>query len=192
VELHLTPAHQAGGVAGGQVGRVAEQQVQRRELVLAAPAQHRLQQRRARRRIARQQARTGHGREGHGDQRLGVVGQAMLLIGARPGPVEHVLAVGMALDVQRAGGGQLVAVPQAREARRPARLGHGAAAGVQCGQVGVAHERRGLGLLRQQGVPGGGGHVGGLGVGLHAPAACAGPRGAGNMLVRMLLGHGEV
>jgi hypothetical protein len=67
-------------------------------------------------------AGAGHRRERHGHQRLGVVGQAMLLVGVGPGPVEHILAVGVVLEVQRAGGMQpSLPSPQRDEAGRPAR-----------------------------------------------------------------------
>lgn len=65
----------------------------------------------------------------------------------------------MVLEVQRAGGNQGVALPQGHEARRPAGAWGGAVAGLQGGQVLVAHEGRGVALLGQQGVPGRSIHV---------------------------------
>ena len=98
--------------------------------------------------IAGQQPRAaGHRRERHGVQQLGVVVQAVALVGIGPGPVEDVFAVGVVLQVQRAGGDQFARFRvQRQELRRPAGGGYGALRGVQRRQVLVAHERRWRGL----------------------------------------------
>ena len=71
------------------------------------------------------------------------------------GAVEHALAAEAAAQGQAVQPThQLVAAPYADEARRPAGGRLRAAVGVQRLQVGVAHEGRGLVLLRQQPVPG--------------------------------------
>ena len=75
-------------------------------------AQHGVQQCDACFGVARQQPRAGHGRERHGRHGLGVVGQVVLFVGVGPGPVEHVLAVGVVFQVKRACGVQLPAPPQ--------------------------------------------------------------------------------
>ena len=156
VELHLVAQQQAGRACGGQLVVGREQQVQRRQAAFTRPVQQGPQQRRPRCVALGQQAASGHGREGHGHHGLRVVGQAMALMGVGPGPVEDILAIRMGLDVESAGGAQPLALPQREIARHPARARRGAAAGFECGQIGVAHEGRGLGLERQQGVPGGG------------------------------------
>ena len=101
-----------------------------------------------------QQAGAWHGREGDGQQSLGVVRQAMLLIGARPGPVKHIFAVGVGLDIEGAGRQQLIAVPDGDDPGDPAGIGRGAAALLHGCQVFVAHEGRGRGLRGQQHIPG--------------------------------------
>ena len=156
MELDGVPEHQAGFGAGGDVLVGREQQVQRRELLFLAPCDQRLHQQGAAVGVACEQACARHRREGHRDDRLRVVGQPVLFIGIGPCPVEHVLAVGMRLDVERAGGRQLPAAPQRDEARRPAAAGRSAAALMHGAQVGVAHEGGGCGLRGQQVVPGGG------------------------------------
>ena len=109
VELHAF-AHQAagGGERAGVVG-LGEQHVQRRQVRLAASATRACASASRAGASAGQQARAGHRRERHRDQQLGVVGQSVALVGVGPGPVEDVLAVGMGLQVQRAGGDQLAA-----------------------------------------------------------------------------------
>lgn len=73
----------------------------------------------------------------------------------------NVLAVGVALEVHRAGRHQLAAAPKREKARRPAALGRGAVALLHGVQVGMAHEGGGRGLRGQQAVPGGGVDLGG-------------------------------
>ena len=76
--------------------------MQGRQALRLAPRYQRVYQRRARIGVHSQQARAGHGRKRHSDHRLGVVGQAVLLVGVGPGPVKHVFAVRMVFDIQRA------------------------------------------------------------------------------------------
>ena len=71
----------------------------------------------------------------------------MLAIGAGPCPIEYVLAVGVVFEVHHAGGFQSAMAFQGDEVGRPAGGCTGALAAVQRRQVGVAHERAGLGLL---------------------------------------------
>lgn len=59
----------------------------------------------------------------------------------------------MVFQVQRAGGVQNFVLPQRNQAQSPAGAGRCATAKVQGGQVFVAHERAGVGLLGQQSVP---------------------------------------
>ncbi len=159
MELHRLALHQSCCLAGIHVCIVRKQQVQRRDAGLRAPVAQRLHQRGAGLTVPRHQARAWNRCEGNGHHRLGVVGQAMLCISVGPGPVEHIFAVGMAFDVERAGGPQDIALPEREKARRPASARRSAAALVQGGQVFVAHEGGGLGLQGQQGVPVGRGDV---------------------------------
>ncbi|MNV55284.1 hypothetical protein D3C71_1475140 [compost metagenome] len=77
----------------------------------------------------------------------------MLLVGARPRPVEDVFAVRMAFDIQRASRDQCVAIPQRHETGHPACSGGGAAAFVQGHKVLMPHERGGVALVGEQCVP---------------------------------------
>ena len=103
VELHAVTNDHSGGRADRRylpAGPAARAKTTGRCRVHAAAAPWPL---RARMRIARQQPRAGHRRERHRDQPLRVVRQLVTVIGLGPGPVEHVLAVGMIFRVQRRG-----------------------------------------------------------------------------------------
>ncbi|MNZ66585.1 hypothetical protein D3C78_848140 [compost metagenome] len=103
------------------------------------------------RRVPRQQTRTGHRRKRHGRQQLGIIGDARALAGISPGPVEHVLAARMALQVGRHGREQLtIAIAQQSMGRLPAAAGADTAAFLQGGKKGMAQERLTVG---QQGIP---------------------------------------
>ncbi|MNP38175.1 hypothetical protein D3C76_1316700 [compost metagenome] len=101
--------------------------------------------------VHRQQSGAAHRREGYRRQQLGVVADAGALAGICPGPIEHVLAVGMALEVGRQRGVQLTAHAQQDMVRRvPATTAANAAALLQGGKECMAQERL---LVRQQGIP---------------------------------------
>ncbi len=143
----------------------------------------RVRQRGTARRIAGQQPCTLHRRERHGGQPLRVVLQPMLRVRIGPRPVEHVFAVRVALHIERHGRGQdcLPGVargvfPQGQVLGRPAGLGRGAAAGVQCMQEIEAQERRGAGLPCEQIVPRGASDLAQIG---HQPRAIMPRSGAG-------------
>jgi hypothetical protein len=154
MKLYRVALQESGAVAGGQVLVGGEQEVQRGQLSILAPPDQRAQQRLARLVVTRQQAGAGHGCERNRHQRFRVVGQAMLGVGVCPGPVKDVFAVGVLLEVQRAAGCQGVTLPERQKVGHPAGGRGGAAAVVQCRQVFVPHEGRGMGLGGQQGVPG--------------------------------------
>ena len=154
VELHALAQQPAGGGEGGLVGFVAEEHVCRRQFRFARVTADGVDESRAPRRAACQQPAARHRREGHCPQQLGVVAQAVAAVGIGPGPVEDVLAVGMALQVQRRGRHQRAIGFQRDELRRPARLGYRTARRVQRGQVLQLHEGRGRSLRGEQGVPG--------------------------------------
>jgi len=101
VELHAVAQHQARLAQGGSLGLEREQHVQRGHARGARQRQQRVRRGPARPGVARPEAGARHGRERHRAQQLGVVAQAVALIGIGPGPVEHVLAPGMRLQVQR-------------------------------------------------------------------------------------------
>ena len=153
VELHRVAQHQPGAGAGGNVFVAGKQHVQRRHTGLLAPRPQRLYQGGARWCVAGHQARAGHRGKGHGNHGLGVVVQPMLGISARPSPIEHIFAIRMLFQVQRAGGNQRAALPQRDGVQRPAGVWRGAATALQCCQIFVAHERRRLRLALQQGIP---------------------------------------
>jgi len=153
MELHRMARQQASRFKGCQVFIGGEQAVQARQLLALAPVEHPGGQLLAPGLVARQQAASRHRGEWYGAQRLGVVGQAVLGIGIGPGPVEHVLTVRVGLEVQHGGSMKSGLMLQQKKLRRPASLWRGAAAGVQGVQIGMAHERGGLALLEQQGIP---------------------------------------
>ena len=153
VKLHGLAQHHAGFAAGLQIVFAGKQQVQGRQLLGLAPFNECFEQGSSVPCAARQQACAWHRCEGYSHQRLGVIVQAVLRIGFGPGPVKHVLAVGMDLDVERARRQQDPIARQCDEVRCPACFGNGSAAAVQCAQVFVAHEGCGLCLQTQQFVP---------------------------------------
>ncbi len=137
VELHPAAQHEAGlrQLVRLLLGR--KQDVGRRHLARRLRRLEHLDQRRPGRRVARQQARAAHRREGNGGQQLRVIVQPMALVGVGPGPVEHVFAVGVALDVQGQGRRQGISLVEHDVLRLPARLRCGAARLVQRVQEGV-------------------------------------------------------
>ena len=114
--------------------------MQRRQFFVFTPGNHSLDQQQAFGRITCQQAWTGYGRKRRCDQCLGVIRQAVLVVGVGPGVVKHVFTVGMVFQVQSAACGQSVAFPQGDKARCPAGLGCGAGAFMHGGQIFVPHE----------------------------------------------------
>ena len=99
---------------------------------------------------AAQQARSGHGRIGYRAQELRVVVAARALPCVGPCPIEHVLAVRVALDVQRGGADQLSAVVQRQVLCAPAERGADAAVAFQPCKESVGDERI---VFRDQRVP---------------------------------------
>src|SRR6185437_7369557 len=107
LKVTIAPQEPAGRL-GGLAGRLVEKQAMYRgHTPLIGLAAHPLEQRRAQRSRRQirpgQQPRAGGRREGHRADELWIVGQAALLGGARPGEVEHELAPGMLLAIQRRG-----------------------------------------------------------------------------------------
>ena len=82
----------------------------------------------------------------------------MFGIGARPGPIEHIFAIGMRLDIERAGSEQLAALrtlqPEQGKQRLPAGFGRGTATLLQRVQIGMLHEWGGRLLHGEQTIPG--------------------------------------
>ena len=145
VKLYLVSRVQTGAVQGLRGGRVGKQHVpggnaealrHLRQLLDEQPPQVGLVQLR----IA-QQPRPGCRRERNGRHQLRVVGKAHALPGVGPGPVEHVLAVGMALQVRGQHPECATALAQAQVRRLPAAVGGGAAAVLQSEQKIPAQER---------------------------------------------------
>lgn len=92
--------------------------------------------------------------ERYGAQQLGVVADAGALAGVRPGPVEHVLTVGMALAIQRQCGPQpTLRIAQQAMGRLPATAPSDTAAVLERTEKRVT--QKGL-RIGQQGVPFGG------------------------------------
>ena len=102
------------------------------------------------------QARAGGGCERYGAHQFRVVAQAAALPGIRPGPVKHVLAIGVRLEVQRHEGEDAERVPQHQVAWLPTGCGGGAAAVFQAVQEFMAQERV---VAAADGVPAGCGNL---------------------------------
>jgi hypothetical protein len=101
VELDAASDHHA---RVGQRARLVggrEQHMQRRHPRGLRMFEQRRDERRAGGRIDGQQTRSTHRRERDRRQQLRVVAQAVPLVGVGPRPVEHVLAVRMALAIER-------------------------------------------------------------------------------------------
>ena len=102
-------------------------------------------------RVRRDQARTGRRRERNRAQELRVIVAPVAPISIGPRPVEHVLTVGMRLDVERHRADERLAAPRRHIAWRPAGFGCRAARLVQGVQKGVGKERP----IADERVPGG-------------------------------------
>ena len=101
--------------------------------------------------IHRQQPRAAHWREWHRHQQFGVVGNACTSASIGPGPIEHVLAVGMTFQVSRHCRPELAIRPAEQVmGRMPAAAATHTAAVLKGGQKGMTQERL---VVRQQGVP---------------------------------------
>src|SRR5665213_2221976 len=103
-----------------------------------------------------QQPRAAGWRERYGAQQLRKVLEPVLLEGARPGEIEHELAPGMGLAIERCGRGQSMRVKQGQVLRGPAAAGSGAAAVFERGQEFMTQER----IVARQRVPLLGGYLG--------------------------------
>src|SRR6185312_11971033 len=133
LKVTIAPQEPAGRL-GGLAGRLVEKQAMYRgHTPLIGLAAHPLEQRRAQRSRRQirpgQQPRAGGRREGHRAEELWIVGQAALLGGARPGEVEHELAPGMLLAIQRCGSGEAPRIEEQQVLGCPA--------GARAGATGV-------------------------------------------------------
>ena len=171
VELDRAAHRPAGLDRRGLVGGVEEQEVRRGEAGLARDRLDAAQQQQALLVRRRQQARPGHRRERDRTGELGVVVEAMASVGIGPGPVEHVLAVRVVLEIERTRGDELAGVFEQQEVRRPAGVGDGTGRSVQGAQVLERDEGRGARLAREQGVPAGGIDLGRVAADDERPAA---------------------
>ena len=151
MELDAPPLQEAGlGQCRGLVGG-AEIDVQRGDSELTRHRRQAPDQRRARLLALGQQAQAGDRRERYGRQQLGIVAAARPAIALGPAMIEHVLAVGMALHVERCCRHQAVAVLDDQVEGLPAGLVAHRLAGLERMQEGVAQERI---AARDQRVPG--------------------------------------
>ena len=140
------PPHEAGGLERGLVLGQREVRVHAGAVVLDGQPLQQPGQRAAqlRRILARadQQPRSGHRRERDRRQQLRVVGEAGLLAGPGPAPVEYELAPGVGLQVLRNRGHQPVfGVPDHDVPGLPAGAGADAVGGLERLQEGVPQER---------------------------------------------------
>ena len=144
MKLHRVPGHEPSRLAGPLVRRREKEQVERGQGLSLAPGDQGPHQCKPSCIAAGQQARARNRGERYRAQGLGVVRQAMALVGVGPGPVKDVLAVGVVLAVEGAGRLKLISAPEGQKARRPADGSLGTAAGFQGTEVSVAHKGRGL------------------------------------------------
>jgi len=157
VELHAVPQRQPGAPQRLGLGFEREQHVQRRQLRRTREREQRARRRLSRRRVARCQARARHGREGDRRQQLRVVAQPVAAVRVGPGPVEHVLAVRVQLQVRGNRSGRRAArVAQQQVPRNPAGFLADTAGQFERAQELVAQERlrrRAAGASRGQRIP---------------------------------------
>ena len=131
VELHRAPRHAAEPLELAGFGLGREEAVECVDLRLAGELQRRTDEQRARPGIRCQHARPRHRRERNRRQQLRVVVPPRARPRVGPRPVEDVLAVRMALEIQRQRAVQFGAVAQQQVARRPA--------GVLAGRAALVH-----------------------------------------------------
>src|SRR5437667_5603565 len=103
--------------------------------------------------VTRQQARPGHRRERHRVDKSRVVAQAVTMVGVGPGPIEHVFAVRVVLQIERTRRDEIVAALDDQVLREPAGVGRRAARVVQRHEILMAHERNRAGLRIEQCIP---------------------------------------
>jgi hypothetical protein len=123
VKLHAVAEFQPGVSQPAGFFGIRKEHVEGGGAGLAHFLQHLPDQRLPACRVATENARAGDGRERHGRQPLGVVVQPVAPVGVGPGPVEHVFAVGVALEIQRHGGHQACRLPTAQRGAAPSRCG---------------------------------------------------------------------
>ena len=107
-------------------------------------------------RLRDQQPRADHWCERDGAQQFWIIFDAVPLISVGPCPVKYVLAIGVALQIQRHRSNQRTTVPEQQIVRNPARIRAGAATFVQRMQKGMLQKRVSAG----EPVPGLGVYVG--------------------------------
>ena len=112
VELHAQALEQPLVPKGLRVRLGREEHVQRRGAGLLREGEQRAGEFGARSVVGGEQARALGRREGHRREELREVVEAVALVGVRPGPVEHVFAVGVGLHVERHRPGQGIAAPE--------------------------------------------------------------------------------
>ena len=149
MELDAVAEHEARRIERFDVRVIREQAVKRGDAKLLRKRERRRNQPDAMLGGAHEQARTAHGRERHRAEELRVVVEPVPVIRVRPGPVEDILAVGMAFQVQRHGGPERAVLPEQNELRPPAFGGHRAVRLVQRVQKRVPEER----IVAGEGVP---------------------------------------
>ena len=162
VELDRAAHRPAGRARRCLVGVVEKEEMCRRQLGRARELLDALQEQQAMLVASRQQAWARHRRERDRRDQLGVVVEAVPLIGVGPGPVEDVLAVGVVLQVERAGGDERAGMLEDEEVWCPAGGADRALRLVQRAQVGERDERRRRRLAGEQRRPGIGVDRGGI------------------------------
>jgi hypothetical protein len=141
VELHAAPLEHARRAQGLRFFLRGEEHVQGRNGRALRQGDQGLGERRAHRPIATKQARSRRGGEGHRRKELRVVRDAVPLVRIGPGPVEHVLAVRMALHVERNRARERPIAPAREILRLPAAALRGAPRAVQAVEERVRNRR---------------------------------------------------
>ena len=123
--------------------------MKRRHAALARQLDQRLGQCFAGGCVGREQPHAGDGRKRNRREQLGVIVEAVPPIGVGPGPVEHILAVGMPLQVEGRCRHQLAVTLENQMKRSPAGLLGDAAALLEQGEPVVVQKRLSVAMAQR-------------------------------------------
>ena len=156
VELHARAQQEAGRLQGLGLGLRRVQHMGRRQAAVFLDRFQCVDQGLARSCIACQQPAAGHWREGYCRQQLRIVFEAVAPVSVGPGPVEHILAVGVRFRIERHCRHQHVLLPERQKLRLPAGIDRCRAGGMERIEKRVRQEWIRIILHPDQRIPGGG------------------------------------